>query len=52
MRLEATQAFAGEIFPAQPVSPHAEARLATGVSHGLINTSQTDVTDADPRRGT
>ena len=51
MRLEAPQAFAGGIFPAQPVSPHAEARLSAGVVHGLSNTPKTDVTDVDPRRG-
>jgi hypothetical protein len=51
MRLEAPQAFAGEIFPAQPASPHTEARLAAGVTHGLSNTPKTDVTDVDPRRG-
>jgi hypothetical protein len=51
MRLEAPQAFGGDIFPAQPVSPHAEARLAAGVVHGLSNTPKTDVTDVDPRRG-
>jgi hypothetical protein len=54
LRLEAPQAFAGEIFPAQPASPHTEARLAAGVTHGLSNTPKTDVTDVtdvDPRRG-
>lgn len=50
MRLDAPPAFADELVPAQPVSPHAEARLAAGGLHGLSDTPKTDVTDVDPRR--
>jgi hypothetical protein len=52
LRLEAPQAMAGEIFPAQPVAPHSEARLGASVSPGLSHTPPADVTDVDPRRGT
>lgn len=50
LRLEAPQATHDELLPAQPVSPHAAARLAAGVSHGLSDHPKTDVTDVDPRR--
>jgi len=50
MRLEAKQAMAEDVLPSEPVSPHASARLASGVPHGLGGTPHSDVTDVEPRR--
>lgn len=50
LRLEATTAMAGDGLHPEPVSPHASARMASGVTLATGGMPRTEVTDVEPRR--